>query len=468
MKNRDFFEERMDDLFRKALDGHRVEPDPVLWNGISRKLLLSEIKRFNFSNFTIKHWSTAILAVMLTSLVVYLNLPEKSRPSGVVRSTGHSALSYEAPVHATPVVPGTQAKPSKPGKMIESGTGQKQEKLQPNDVISTTIATTAHPQTIAHRLSEPQPSESPAKLTTFAQEESKSQDNNLSEPFFPSLPGQTSTAQITVIQPFRIDKIEQKPGNDTIITLRTIHGDEKFAIKKSPATQMFSASLGINPEWAFYRGEEDYTKMNYWAQAGVSYHYSRFSVTSGIGLGYMLDNGRYRVDYKSEDSIGYYSNVVSYTIGANNEIIFNSKNQAIYDSLLHQADYRTSNRYTYLRIPLLLGYRIFETNNFNVSIQAGPAISFLLGERKSDPAIEYANSRIIRIDEETPARMKTNWQLCANLLVEMRINRKIGIYLEPSFKYYMKPTAEQENSDSRPPWSLGLGIGFQFNFEEKK
>jgi hypothetical protein len=468
LKNKDSVEDRMDDLFRKAMEGHRVEPDPVLWKGISRKLLWLEIKRFNFSNFTIKQWSTTILTVMLTGLAVYFSLPDMSQTMDVAKNTNPSYASNEAQVLPTSSNPATNTRLAVSGNKIEPVPGQNQGKLQPNDQIVTTGQVNAHPKSLAHQFSEPAKSETSSEVTPFVAEDPNVPDNHLSDPLVSPPPVQIMLPSITAIKPFRIDKIEQKPGFDTIITIRTIRGDEKFAIKRSAKTQMFSVSFGINPEWAFYRGAENYTKMNYWAQGGVSYHYSRFSVTSGVGLGYMLDNGKYKVDYKSEDSIGFFSNVVSYTVGVNNEIVFNSKDQTIYDSLLHQDDYRTSDRYTYLRIPLLFGYRVFESDNFNVSIQAGPAISFLLGERKSDPVIEYTNARIIRIDEETPARMKTNWQLWANLMVEMRITRKIGIYLEPSFKYYMKPTAEQENSEARPPWSLGLGIGLQFNFEQKK
>jgi hypothetical protein len=117
---------------------------------------------------------------------------------------------------------------------------------------------------------------------------------------------------------------------------------------------------------------------------------------------------------------------------------------------------------------MLFGYRLFESDRFSITMQAGPAVSVLLGSRKSDPEIEYSNARIIRIDEETPSRLKSNWQVWANLYFEMYVTQKISLYLEPSFKYYLSPTAEQENPGATPPWSVGLGVGLQFNFEHKK
>ena len=81
--------------------------------------------------------------------------------------------------------------------------------------------------------------------------------------------------------------------------------------------------------------------------------------------------------------------------------------------------------------------------------------------------INYQNARIVRVDEQTPDRLKTNWEIWAELYFEYRITRKLSLYLEPSLKYYMNPTVNQEVSGS-PPWTLGLGFGLQFNFEPKK
>lgn len=126
------------------------------------------------------------------------------------------------------------------------------------------------------------------------------------------------------------------------------------------------------------------------------------------------------------------------------------------------------NRYAYLQVPLLLGYRLFESRTMSLTFQTGPAISFLLGTRKSSPVIEYTNARIIRIDDNTPSRVTTNWQLWGDLLLEIRMNRKISIYVEPSCKYFLNPMVEQENVRVNAPWSVGLGVGIQFNFAPKK
>ena len=181
----------------------------------------------------------------------------------------------------------------------------------------------------------------------------------------------------------------------------------------------------------------------------------------------MYDKGSYRAEYKSKDSVGYFTSVISYTIGPDNKIIYNTVTKSVYDSLSHQDDYRTMNRYTYLQIPLLFGYRLFESGRISLSFEAGPAVSFLLASRKSSSEIQYSNARIIRIDDNTPLRLHTNWQLWGDLFLEIRMNKKISLYFEPSCKYFLNPMVEQENVKFKAPWSVGLGIGIQFNFAPK-
>jgi hypothetical protein len=291
-----------------------------------------------------------------------------------------------------------------------------------------------------------------------------------------SSPGLTSfsdadfenNSEVAHVLPFEAPLLNTFPGSDTIITLINATDVVKFRKTSQVAGQFFSANLGIAPEMAFYTQPETYNRTNFWLNGGLTYHISRFSVGTGFGLGYVYDDGQYRTEYKSLDSVGYFTGVTSYTIGTNNEIIYNTKTINVYDSLEHQEDYRTKNRYAYLQVPLLFGYRLYESNRVSLSFQVGPAISVLLGSRKSEPVIEYQNVSLIRVDDNTPNRIETNWQIWANLYLEMRMNKQVSIYLEPSFKYYLNPMVTQENVVYKAPWTIGLGVGLQFNFGQKK
>ncbi|MCX6304867.1 MAG: porin family protein [Bacteroidetes bacterium] len=454
----------LDQLMRKTMAGYRVEPRPGLWKGISRKLLWKEIIHFNFTNLSPKFWIAGTTALLIVATTLYIGFPGAATdnvttnpvvniPAGL--SAGHPAATSSVlipasskPVHNENAITGTR-----PAQVPAS------EKPTKSAIEAEQIALAS----VSGRQKK-----STGILTVEAESAFVSEvagENKLSST---GDNGLTTYSGITPVKPCKAMLLSISPMPDTIITIHTPTGILKVRKTGPAAVQFFSANLGITPEIAFYGGSDEYTRTNYWLNGGITYHISRFSIASGIDLGYVYDEGKYGVEYKSRDSIGYFNGVTSYTVGSNNEIIYNTQVIGVYDSLQHLAGASVRNRYTYLQVPLLLGYRFFESNRISLTFQAGPAVSVLLGSHKEEPAVDYRNARIISVDNNTPSRIQTNWQILANIYFEMRLNKKLSFYMEPSFKYYLKPMVTQENVTFRPPWTIGLGVGIQFNFGNKK
>ena len=457
-----FEEGREDELLRQTMSGHRVEPDPGLWKGISRKLLWRELLHFNFTNLSPKLWmaGTAGLLLVVTTLYFgfYNNVVESTATTTSVK-TAPVVLSALSPVNrpATAMLPGANLKSTQKPVGENRSSGELVTKSEMRTATTTThvlksLNRTIHPNT--EEIASTEPFVTHKGLTANDQG-------------FEEIVGLTATSGISHILPYQAILALGFPLSDTIITISNPAGVVKFRKERPTARQFYSASLGLTPEVAFYSEPDVYAKTNFWLNGILTCYISRFSLATGFGLGYVYDNGKYNVEYKSRDSIGFFNSVTSYSLGTNNEIIYNTQKISVYDSLQHLGDYRTQNRYSYLQIPLLLGYRIFVSNRISMTFQTGPAISLLLGSRKSDPVIEYSNARIIRVDENTPSRIYTNWQLWANVYLEMRMNKQVSIYLEPTFKYFLKPMVSQENVHFKAPWTIGLGVGLQFNFGKK-
>jgi hypothetical protein len=451
-----------DQYMRETLAGHRVEPNPSLWKGISRKLLWKELIHFNFTNVTPKVWMAGSVGLLMVSTMLYFGYPYVTTENPTTASNGNitrNAFSAGSPLKKSP----TGLPKNSNRKNIENSLVVHWSSQTPTLKTSTKKGFPSAQKLLA---SAPEIQEEsnrthlPGSATVY--EES---DNHHVNPSGDN--GMATDEGIVRLSPFGPTLSAISPGNDTIVFISNV-GTMKFVKGQAGADRFLSAGLGITPEYTIYAEPDAYSAMNFWLNGAVTYHISRFTIASGFGFGYVYDEGKYRVEYKSQDSIGYFTGVTSYTVGVNNEIIYNTKTINVYDSLQHSADYRTKNRYSYLQIPLLLGYRIFESGRVSLSFQAGPAISILLGSRKSDPVIEYPNATIIRVDNDTPSRTQTNWQIWANLYLEMRMNKTVSIYLEPSFKYYLKPMVTQENVIYKAPWTIGLGVGLQFNFGHKK
>jgi hypothetical protein len=467
-----FEEGRMDEFMRKTLEGYRVDPEPGLWKDISRKLFWRDIAHFNFTNFSTKSWMTVIAGLLIVAAGVYFSLtavaPDISTaiPAGTNPVTGKNQ-SRTIPGTAVTNVAGTTARHAinvdvKSGKAGLSKPGTFNKTAAP---VEPDPNKTVKPEPAAYALNLPvkKSGDLSGNPGTVNPETRPAPSANVA--------GKEEYAvriKINPLIPFEATELNTGYDADSVITIRTSAGIMKFESEKPGPVQFFSSSLGVAPEMSFYDEQDHYSEVNVWINGLLTYNISRFSVSTGLGLGYVYDRGNYRVDYNSLDSVGYYSSVISFTTGPNNEIIYYTVNQSIYDSLPHSSDYRAMNRYTYLQIPLLLGYRLFETGSISLTFRAGPAVSFLLGTRKSDPEISYPEGRVVRVDDNTPSRIHTNWQVWTDLNLEIRMNKKISLYVEPSFKYYLKPVVEQENVRYKAPWSIGLGAGIQFNFGQTK
>ncbi len=437
--------EQIDDLFRKTLGDHTVEPSGNLWKGVSRRLLWKEISRFNFTNIPQGYWisGTAAIIMILGLLYFYSGSHQSTRvnPASeqVIAGKSHTGNNPATSPSVNPaekniVAPKQESvtpilhKPGLPGKtqMIAS-------------------ASVPAPGPAPHRAETPAPAEPVASLL--------------------NPPAASERWSLSMLDPIKAKGLTLADLYDTIISFQTPQGILKIQKIKPMSVQSFSADFGVTPELIKYNTTHSYSEMNYWLNARISYHFSKFTVQTGIALGYVYDEGKYQTKYISKDSIGYFTSIISFYVNPDNqnEIIFNTKDVPVYDSLQHFSDDRTRNRYTYIELPLLFGYQLFESNKLSLDLMAGPAFTFLIGTRLAEPYIEYPNARIIRIDDNTAQRVKMNWKISLSLHLEYRVSKNLGCYLEPSYKYYFNAFTDKEQTSSSP-YSIGIGLGIRYHF----
>ncbi len=459
-----------DRMMRQAVDGYRVEPGPGLWKRINRKLLWSEILRLNFQNVSWKIWMGSGAGLLLVATALYFGTgggtgrPVGSRlPHAPAPTASASVPAAITTVSSPSTTPSGSSSPSSTNPSMTPAKGVVEVSPSPHAPGTSTPSNgNNYPGTTGKSAADaghPRESDLTAKQDT--------------RPESPDPAGESIFHGITL--PDRMDDLSRLtpvearvlslPGTtDTTFTFSRT-GQRFSVLRPVPEkVQFFSAGLGINPEIARYSGPSDYTKVNFWLDGRLTWNFSRFSVGSGVGVGYVFDEGLYRVDYISRDSVGYFENVISYSVNAGNEIIYNTIKTAIYDSLVHAADPRASNRYTYLQVPLLFGYRFYESNLISLTFRAGPAVTLLLDTRKASPELDFAHARILLVSDETPSRIRTAWQVWAGLTFEMRLTRRTSLFLEPTIKVHLKEITHGENASYKAPWAAGLGLGLQYNF----
>ncbi|MFZ4521665.1 MAG: outer membrane beta-barrel protein [Bacteroidales bacterium] len=453
-----------DELMRSTMAGHRVEPTPGLWKGISRRLLWKELLHFNFTNLSPKYWMAGTAGLLVVVTAIYFGYPggltEHSSVNQMVSATPASFTGEKTAGLKQQAAPN-----AKPAISIKAAN----EAAEVQDLASSHLQSTGSPVKSVPYAAIPVSGSRHSSSPAIASEVNPQQIYAVPpEPLAGQLDEIVSVEGLTRVNPYETPLLAVSPPPDTLISVNTANGIVKFRKSSREVNQFFSVNAGLTPELAFYNSSGTAANLDLWLNGGFTYHISRFSLSTGLGFGYVYDQGKYMVEYRSRDSVGYFNNVTSYTVGQNNEIIYNTQTTNVYDSLQHVANSQTKNRYSYIQVPLLLGYRFYESKRVSLTLQAGPAISVLLGSRKPVPVIDYRNARIISVGNETPSRIQTNWQVWATLYFEMRLTRKISFYLEPSFKYFLKPVVTQENVVFKAPMTAGLGIGIQFNFGQKK
>lgn len=508
---------QIDDLFRKTLEGQRVEPGKSLWRGINRKLLFREMIRFNFSNLPGTFWITGIAGIVVISIILYLTLspgtkiPSKpnQEPQTIhtvpltrdIKSSGpnmNSSIEKPSIVSSDEMTPVTKAGSNQPlnektsKEINQSASASINKDKKPHKGKQETISTQLTEKKKTIKTKSIQKSESTVLIAANIPAVSPSRSNIKSKPGLPKQvnenvrdempPEETKISNEVAKQP---QPAVSNPSIPHMLSLTSFDSLEKVKIKyptlnlvnlgifptskeeHAVIPQYLSLGLGFMPEITFYKTNSSYSKVNYWLGVDLAYHLWKFYIRPGISIGYMYDNGAYRVNYKRKDSIGFYYEVVSYSIDPHNPgvIIYNTVNHTVYDSLIHNGTDQTRNRYQYIQIPLIFGFDVIELKNFGFSVQTGPVVSFFMAEKEtSSQYTDLTSARLLTRIKSTPPGKNPNWQIWGGIHMEYRIDENFDFYLEPTYKYYFNPVVGNEVVSVKAPWTVGLGLGFKYNF----
>jgi hypothetical protein len=462
----------LDALFRKTLDNHQIEPSRSLWKGISRKLLRAELAHFNFINLPKAYWIGAASAVIVGMIFLFNQIPDRKStendyaPIIIKNNTQRNSSAVTSkPQTATTgrkMIAGTA---NSTAQAIPNGSSVQQTQLNAGTPALATNNSTRIIKT--NRTNNAPAIPSVTTLLTLTRSEGQSMEGHL----IVSQIRNKNSYELKYLPVLSMTSLFPSGDEDTLLRFTNLNGITNIPLKtKVEIPQFFTFNMGISPELSVYRNANRYTETNYWLNTGMTYHMGKFSIQTGVGLGYVFDHGDYRVNYKSKDSIGFFTSIVSFIVTPGNVIVYTTKDIPVYDSLQHIADDRAISRYTYLHIPLMLGYELVETNRFSIGIKAGPAISLLIGSKEALPFIDYPNARLIRVDNTSLSRVRMNWEIQAALDLEYRLVKNFSIYAEPSYKHYFKPfeTQESTSTSTKDPYSVGIEIGARFNLGIKK
>jgi len=221
----------------------------------------------------------------------------------------------------------------------------------------------------------------------------------------------------------------------------------------------FSPAVNIYPEG---QNRNDYT-----LELIAAYEKSRFIVESGLGVNYITESAKYKINYSSYDSIGYYVGVNSFIVDPVNpdSVIFETSLKNLYDSVDHYQIRENTNKYVYLQIPLKVGYRVVQARRFSLDLKLG--VLFSLQVYNDVPGIPYQGNDLDQIEvvRQYPERLTTTWQYTAGVGINYQINNQFRFSLEPFYRQYIKSAYSPASGfPAKSPYAFGIRGGLYFHF----
>ncbi len=441
---------RIDDLFRDAMTGYRVQPSIGMWRRIERRF-------FPPSKFRPTGLITSILLLTVAGLMPWVLIPANVQPEN------------EPQLQTGEVRQGYLIEFSSPDQILNNGTAGiklagRAFSIKPTTYLASPDDPAVPPeeQFIASILD---PADDPTLqpiLTAFQKAYiHERQMNQAAESFitdhwdFRMKPYLTPFMEVEKYS----DNINPEPGKNIGSAFSSKYEDTY--VRKGE----LSTGINFNPSIVFYN-PNPYNQM-LGAEAIISYKVASFSVLSGLGLSRMEDVGSYEVNYISNDSVGFYLRVVSFMPDPRHpgEITYIVTEEPIYDSVPHTYIEDKTNYYTYLDIPLSFGYTMFQKNRVSVTARVGVKFSILVG--KEEPTVDFwvSEAELVDIERQVPARMNTNWRFTAGFDFGYMLSNRISLHLEPAFEQYISPIyADQPGYSPKKPYVIGLKAGIRYNF----
>ena len=229
----------------------------------------------------------------------------------------------------------------------------------------------------------------------------------------------------------------------------------------------------------FYTPENVYnlpnsiTKNNgYSIDLNIGYYYHNTLIETGFGIGRYNEYGNSSIDYTKMDITGSYNYIdsVTYNVYVDPvthitviDRIYHFSINDVYDSIRNILEDQVSNQYTYLNLPLIIGYKK-DFKKLSLTIKGGACVSLLIHKKRSGLNIRDNNIIISKIINEPPGRIKTYWQLIGSVGCHYQFTNKLNIAIEPTIKYYMNSIYQEYGNTKEQIYSIGICTGILYRF----
>lgn len=230
--------------------------------------------------------------------------------------------------------------------------------------------------------------------------------------------------------------------------------------------QKFYISPGFEYQHFLNSIEPENVKLKYWYSVDLSvlFQRNRFSVETGLGIGFSKDKIDFSYNYLTNELIHTYVYVDSiYYDPITGTTQYFTTTVDVYDSIPYSKQTSSETKYTYLQIPLELGYEILKNEKYSLCIKAGITYFTEINRKETRPDIYHENSRITSYNSYEIIRKKEFFRMSGGLEFRWGINSKLRFTAKPTFNYFFNQIYDNEYNRENPI-ALGIRFGLYYKF----
>jgi len=424
--------DRIDDLFRDSLGGHRVEPSRGLYRRIEARLFPIAGRR--------RAW-------LLLALLLFL-------------MTGTALVTWQVLPHKVFDIASVTPPPS----LIETEMTS-QENSSPSAAVSEHSPTEVYSSNNESFTSNKPPAEPLLPQAGYKRTEMSSHASDVQrDPY--SGEWKRSSVRISFMNGYSDDV----DGYLSLWTGPLVPVEPSVALPvykglKNEYARKYELLAGAYflPVMLFYDPNPNNTGWS--AGLDLDYDRSRFHVYAGAGTSVFKDKGSWEIQYESYDSVGYFMNITSFRVNPEspNDIIFNMSEETVFDSVPHIVVTEKTNTYTYLDLPAGIGFTVWGDRRLSLTVKTGIKFSYLLAKNEPTADFSLSGANDVIISRLVPERTSANWRFTAGLEASWLITGRLALHLEPVFEQYLSPVyVSTPGYEAGKPYLIGVNLGLRY------
>jgi hypothetical protein len=258
---------------------------------------------------------------------------------------------------------------------------------------------------------------------------------------------------------------ETKPANsDESSPMPSASSPEPGKPAKTEPVSYFAAGAYYLPEWMFNTIEGS-KFINNFGFEGVFYR-DRISIRTGLGISVSegvtekaVEYNAYLGSYNKLDSVTFIFSESSHDFLPN----IHMSEEKVWDSNSKLDSTNVIKRYTYLQVPLVLGFDFWQRGRFTTGVRVGTIMSVILSSNQLSGAYNPGENQVLSINNLSPNQVSVNWQAVGGISASARLSKSIFLEIEPEVKYYYKSIYEK-SGNTKKPWSLSIRTAIIYKF----